>query len=165
MNVIERHLEFGGSHNEPNRIVVHAMGENIRDDKVYNAVEWLAKLELSAHALVTPSGDVIRCRNDDEGAWHAKSFNTNSLGIEFLVQGIHDYGSFIERIKTPWVTPAQYQAGLEQIKEWIYKFSIERIDRHSDVSPGRKVDPGAGFPWQQLLSEIFDDQYTGVLDG
>lgn len=138
------------------------MGEYIKDDQEYYAVDWLKKLGLSAHALITPDGTVIRCRSDSEGAWHAKGFNKNSLGIEYLVKGVHNYGTFLEAIKTDYVTPEQYQAGLAQIAEWVEQHPIHSIDRHSDLSPGRKVDPGSGFPWQQLLGDVHNSDYTGV---
>ena len=157
--------KYGSATNTPNRIVVHSMAEYIKDDVQYYATEWLNKLGLSAHALVTPDGIVIRTREDSQGAWHAKGFNLNSLGIEFLVKGVHNYQSFTDTIKTDWVTPEQYSAGLEQIKEWIGLHSIQKIERHSDLSPGRKVDPGQGFPWEQLLSEIFFNDVEGIYNG
>jgi len=157
MNIIQQHLDHGGGHNLPETIVVHSMGEQINDrGKIYSAVDWLEFLKLSAHALITPSGDVIRCRHDEEGAWHARGYNKNSLGVEFLVEGVHDYGTFLEKIKTDYVTTAQYASGVELIKNWMNHHDIESVKRHSDVSPGRKVDPGSGFRWTEFLHN-FDD--------
>jgi N-acetyl-anhydromuramyl-L-alanine amidase AmpD len=35
---------------------------------------------------------------------------------------------------------------------WKKAYRIERIDRHSDLDPGRRwFDPGEGFPWLELL--------------
>lgn len=145
----------GGKTNHPDTIVIHCMGEYIKDaGKTHHAVQFLNQYGLSAHSLVAPDGTNYRCRDDDQIAWHARGHNTGSLGLEMLVEGDHDYSSFIERIKTPYVTKVQYDAVVAQVREWIDLHSIKRIVRHSDLSPGRKADPGTGFPWQQFLEDV-----------
>lgn len=152
---ITTNLEHGGnSANTPKLIVIHAMGEYIKDSQPRHAIKFLDHYGLSAHSLIAPDGTNYRCREDNQRAWHARGFNPNSLGIEFLVPGVHDYGSFIETIKTPYLTDNQYRAGVEQVREWIDLHGITEIARHSDKSPGRKVDPGDGFPWEEFLSDI-----------
>jgi len=156
MNIIEAHIPHPSKPytNNPTRIVVHAMGEHIQDDGVpdmyRHAASFLNEYKLSAHMLIAPNGDVYRCRFDDECASHARGFNTDSLGVEFLVQGNHNYTTFIEAIKTPYITPNQFESGLMVVKDWMQLHAIKRIDRHSDLSPGRKVDPGEGFPWEEF---------------
>lgn len=156
MTIIREPLEAGASVQTPRMIVVHCMGEFILDPKPIHATDFLAKLGLSAHALVAPDGDVYLCRDDDQGAYHARGYNTDSLGIEFLVEGHHNYGSFIEKIKSPYVSEEQLKAGVKAVKSWVKAYNIprEKIVRHSDISPGRKVDPGAGFPWGDFLDEV-----------
>lgn len=156
MKTIDSYIPHGGGFiNNPNRIIVHAMGENIGDGvSVKHAVAFLNDIKLSAHILVSPNGDVYRCRADNEIAYHAKGHNTNTLGIEFLVQGSYNYSSFLNRIKTPYVTSLQIESGIEVIRNWIKLYNIKSIVRHSDVSPERKVDPDIGFPWEYLLNEI-----------
>ena len=151
------HNKNGAAHQLPDTIIVHSMGEYVLQDdrKTYlHAPDFLDKSGLSAHALVSPDGTIYRCRNDDEGAYHARGFNSNSLGIEVLVKGRHDYDSFMSAIRKQYVSEFQYQAVLEQCLEWVHSFDISRIVRHSDVSPGRKYDPGSGFPWARLLNDI-----------
>ena len=96
--------EFGNKFNNPKMIVVHSMGEFILDPHPMHASDFLVKLGFSAHVLVEPSGDAIICRDDDQGGYHAKGYNTDSLGIEFLVEGHHDYGTFLEAIKADYIT-------------------------------------------------------------
>lgn len=159
---IERHLQHGDKlgkklarYNTPKLIVVHAMAEFICDPEPIYAPEFLDKYGLSAHSLITPIGDNMRCRNDIEFAYHAKGFNIDSLGMEFLVPGEHDYASFIDAIKTDgWVSETQYQAGLYQVREWLDLHDIEEVSRHSDKSPGRKLDPGSGFPWKDFMHDL-----------
>lgn len=155
MEIINDHIEYGGGKQNPDTIVVHCMSEYLGDDTGYmHAVDFLKKYKLSAHVLVAPNGDIYRCRYDNEGAWHARGFNKDSLGIEFLVQGLHDYGEFVERIKTPYLTKHQYQSGVAVVRDWMSKHPIKTITRHSDLSPSRKVDPGKGFPWQLFLRDL-----------
>ena len=154
MNIIERPLKDGNIYNTPNRIVVHAMGEYILDPHPIMAVEFLEKIGLSAHYLIMPSGDIIVCRKPLEGAYHARGFNRNSIGIEYLVDSEHDYMSFLSAIKTDYVTDEQWTAGIDLVLKLRHEYKIENIDRHSDLSPGRKLDPGEGFKWEKFLSEV-----------
>jgi len=164
LNIVYQHLEHGSDQQSPSRIIIHAMAEYIHIDAAastalkipagdYHAHEFLNLSGLSAHILGTPSGVRIRCREDNEGAWHAKGHNTNSLGYEFLVPGLHDYGSFLATIKRPYLTAEQYEAGIEQVRDWVKNHNIKRMDRHSDVDPVRKKDPGDGFPWKQFKQD------------
>ncbi len=147
-------LDRGADSQDPKRIVVHAMAEFIdTEPQDYSAVEFLRTQGLSAHAFVTPSGVIIRCRRDNQGGYHAKNYNTDSLGVEFLVPGLHTYATFIEAIKKKYLTNAQYQAGVELVQKWRTDHNITTIDRHSDLSPGRKLDPGRGFPWDKFLTD------------
>jgi len=155
MNVIERPLPKGNKYNNPKMIVVHAMAEYLHTKEgLVFAPDFLEKIGLSAHALIIPNGDVMICRPDNKGAYHARGFNTDSLGVEFLVRGVHDYGSYISEIKKDYVTDAQYEAGSELVRQWVNDHSIKTIARHSDISPERKVDPGAGFHWDEFLEMI-----------
>ncbi len=152
--IIQDPSEFGNKRNKPKMIVVHCMGEFILDPNPIHATDFLVKLGYSAHALVAPSGDIYICRDDDQGAYHARGYNTDSLGIEFLVEGHHDYGTFLEAIKQDYVTLSQWDAGIQAVKSWLAAYDIKRLVRHSDISPGRKVDPGAGFKWDSFLEHV-----------
>ena len=152
---MNHHNHYGSAHNTPKFIVVHCMGEFIEvGDCAEHAADFLLRQGLSAHVLVAPGGEVYRCRLDSEGAYHAKSFNTDSLGIEFLVKGEHDYDSFAKAIEKPYLDDEQYKAGVTQVREWLKLHKIDMIVRHSELSPGRKIDPGEGFPWEKFLIDV-----------
>jgi AmpD protein len=123
---------------------------------VHHAPDWLKMDGTSAHNLIEPNGDVIRCRSTKKRAWHAKGFNTDSIGIEILVTGKWKYGSFLEEIKQPWATKAQYDSLVELSAKTIdyWKIPIDKVVRHSDISPGRKHDPGDGFRWSEFIGRL-----------
>lgn len=148
--IISRPSPFGAASQTPERIVVHAMAERING---MDASHFLESIGLSAHALVAPQGNIIRCREDTQGAYHAKGFNRNSLGIEFLVPGEHSYESFLAAIDRPWVNDVQLLAGARVIAEWIARHGITQIDGHCDIDPTRKKDPGQ-FPWDRLRAAL-----------
>ena len=158
IQVIKIPLPFGGGYLEPGKVVIHAIAEFVvKDGRAYYAIEWLRKKEMSYHALATPSGTIIRCRNDDQVAWHAKAqgHNFKALGFGFLVPGAHDYGSFLDAIKRDYLTPQQYNAGVEFCrKEWVNKLGILHFAKHSAIDPAMKEDPGGGLPWGKFLADI-----------
>ena len=148
-------LPKGAKYQTPSRVVLHAMGEYIKlDSGTKHAYDFLKGIGLSAHALICPDGTVIRCREDNQGAYHARNSNKNSLGVEFLVAGTHNYSSFKKAIKKPYLTFEQHVAGVELLREWCSKYDIKSIDTHSRLSPERKIDPGKGFPLAQFLKDV-----------
>jgi len=148
-------LPYGARHQIPTLIVVHAMAEFIEINKItYHAVDFLRKVRLSAHRFITPSGTNIESRRDDQGAYHAKGFNKNSLGIEILVEGQHDYRSFVDTIKTDWCKGLQMEAAISQVRQWMILHAITDIKKHSELSPERKVDPGEGFNWDYFIKHL-----------
>jgi N-acetyl-anhydromuramyl-L-alanine amidase AmpD len=151
-----RYNPYGAHHQTPRTIIVHAMAEyvEVEHGQYEHAPDFLLRSGLSAHALAAPDGIIYRCRNDEQGAYHALGFNTDSLGIEIMVAGHHNYAQFATAIAHPYLTDMQYEAVLEQCREWLRLHSITRVTRHSDISPGRKIDPGAGFPWQRFITDL-----------
>lgn len=132
------------------------MGEYVEviKDVFEFAPDYLLRVGYSAHAIVGPDGTIYRCREDDQGAYHALGHNTDSLGIEIMVSGKHNIKSLTNAMKTKYITDNQYDALLYQCREWKKKHNITKIVRHSDISPGRKIDPGTGFPMAQFLSDL-----------
>lgn len=109
----------------------------------------LQGLRVSAHALVRRSGDVVQYVPFDRRAWHAGEScyegvtrcNDFSIGIE--LEGT---------VETPYAE-AQYASLARLIASLLDTYpglSAQRITGHSDVSPGRKQDPGPHFDWPKL---------------
>lgn len=175
MDIINIPLHSNDDYNDPKRIVIHAMAEYILCDqgtydyykkkriylelgRAYHAFEWLRVIGLSAHRLITPMGQMIKCRKDKEGAAHARGHNTDTLGMEILVPGVHNYASFLDALKTPWVKPSQFTSSVYVTGAWMTKHTIEINDvvKHCDIDPTRKKDPGEGFPWEDFINELND---------
>lgn len=104
--------------------------------------------EVSAHYLIAENGDVIQMVQEDERAWHAGAgcwggvtdINSRSIGIELANNGASPFSAalmdslevLITGIMDRWPIPA------------------DRVIGHSDMAPGRKMDPGARFDWLRL---------------
>jgi AmpD protein len=108
---------------------------------------------VSAHALIRRDGQIVQYVPFGERAWHAgpsawqgrTGCNDFSIGVE--LEGTDD---------TPY-TDAQYQALAELTAALLAAYPSLRqqaIAGHSDVSPGRKTDPGPAFEWPRLRTAL-----------
>lgn len=136
----------------PSIIVLHYTGMETGE----GAEAWLADpaSEVSAHYVVHEDGQIVQMVREADRAWHAgKSFwagetdiNSISVGIEIVNPG-HTLGY------TDFPDP-QISAVIALCSGIATRHRIrpECVLAHSDVAPGRKVDPGEKFPWA-LLAE------------
>lgn len=127
--------------------------QNRLDPAEHPYFEEISSLKVSAHLYIKRDGKVVQFVPLDKRAWHAglscwqgrERCNDFSIGIE------------LEGCDTDDFTDDQYQA-LEAVTREIQKsypkISRERIVGHSDISPGRKTDPGPGFDWQRYLDSL-----------
>jgi len=154
--IIDYPLSKGALLQDPNQVINHAMAEYLfYEGKWRHATEFLDMIGLSAHILIAPSGNIYKCRGNTQGAYHAKGHNVDTLGVEWLVEGEHDYESFVTAIQEPYLTDIQLNNGCDYIrKEWVEGLGILNHTMHSRVDPKRKVDPGFGFPWFSYFSTV-----------
>jgi len=118
------------------------------------ACDWLCNpvSKVSCHYLVDETGEITQMVDEEMRAWHAgvsswqgeSDINSCSIGIEIQNPG-HSYGyrAFPSR---------QMDAVIALSRDIIDRHGIrpERVLAHSDVAPGRKIDPGALFDWGLL---------------
>jgi len=109
----------------------------------------LQNLRVSAHLLIRRDGTITQYVPFDRRAWHAgvscflgrERCNDFSIGIE--LEGMPE---------TPY-TSKQYHE-LARVLRVLFanypRLSPERMVGHSDIAPGRKIDPGASFDWAGL---------------
>jgi N-acetylmuramoyl-L-alanine amidase len=118
------------------------------------AVDWLCNpaSEVSCHYLVDDHGDIVQMVDENARAWHAglsswhgeTDVNSVSIGIEIQNLG-HTLGY-------PNFGAAQMAGVAALCKDIVSRQKIEprNVVAHSDVAPGRKVDPGEKFDWAYL---------------
>jgi len=118
------------------------------------ALDWLTREEakVSAHYLIDEEGRITQMVAETGRAWHAglgswagdTDLNSCSIGIEIHNAG-HEFGC-------PDFPDMQMQAVEALCLDILTRHPIppERVLAHSDVSPGRKRDPGEKFDWARL---------------
>jgi len=104
--------------------------------------------EVSAHYLVGRDGSLLQMVGEHHRAWHAGAgswgscgdINSASIGIELDNDGL-----------SPFAEPLM--ARLEALLgDLLHRHGLgpERVIGHSDMAPGRKIDPGPRFDWRRL---------------
>ena len=106
--------------------------------------------EVSAHYVICKAGAVTRLVPENLRAWHAgagewmglQDLNSRSIGIELDNNG-----------QLPFSEPLM-AALLELLPGILSRWDIppENVIGHSDMAPGRKVDPGPHFDWPRLAA-------------
>ncbi|MDP2355291.1 MAG: N-acetylmuramoyl-L-alanine amidase [Beijerinckiaceae bacterium] len=148
----------------PDMILLHYTGapagaqrEEWLRDPGGQALAWLVNplASVSAHYLVREDGCIVQLVSETRRAWHAgraswlglTDINSCSIGIEIVNLG-HEAG-------LPEFPQAQVAAVTALCKSAMGRHGIApwRVLAHSDVAPGRKVDPGERFPWDALARE------------
>jgi N-acetylmuramoyl-L-alanine amidase len=118
------------------------------------AIDWLCNPAsgVSCHYLVDDDGTITQMVVEDNRAWHAGAacwknvgdINSCSIGIEIQNPGPE---------AGPPVFPEIQMAAVEALSLDIiarHTIAAERVLAHSDVAPGRKIDPGETFDWARL---------------
>lgn len=131
-------------------LLLHYTG--MPDDE--QALAWLCNPEskVSSHYFVHADGRVLQLVGEDRRAWHAglslwageSDINSRSIGIEIANAG-HPGG--LPDFPTP-----QIGALISLCRSILTRHAIppHRVLGHSDVAPGRKIDPGERFSWASL---------------
>jgi N-acetyl-anhydromuramoyl-L-alanine amidase len=106
----------------------------------------VSALRVSSHLSVKRDGAITQYVKFTERAWHAgkSSFNGREACNDFSI------GIELEGTDTLAYDAAQYHAlaGLIAALCSAYpRLSPDRVVGHSDISPGRKTDPGPAFDW------------------
>lgn len=135
----------------PDMIVLHYTGMQTADGALARLCEE-KEPRVSCHYLVHEDGAIVQLVPENMRAWHAgissweggTDINSRSIGIEIVNPG-HDFGY-------PDFPAVQIQALIALCKDIVARHRIraDRVLAHSDVAPGRKIDPGEKFPWRTL---------------
>lgn len=116
------------------------------------ALDWLCNedSQVSAHYYIHRDGSIDQLVAEGKRAWHAglsfwkgeEHINHSSIGIEISNTGSEPFPK------------AQIDAVIALCRDIAerHKIPAHRVLGHSDISPGRKIDPGTFFPWDQLAA-------------
>ncbi len=110
---------------------------------------------VSCHYLIDEQGIITQMVGEEMRAWHAGASvwqgetdtNSRSIGIEIQNPGhALGYRDFPDE---------QMKAVVALCRDILTRHAIppRNVLAHSDVAPGRKIDPGERFGWQWLASE------------
>ncbi len=117
--------------------------------------------EVSAHYVICRTGAVTRLVPEDQRAWHAgqgswagmDDINSRSIGVELDNTGAHPF-------------PHPQMQALETLLAQImarWTIGAAGVIGHSDMAPGRKVDPGPHFDWARLARHGLAAPVTGTV--
>ena len=131
---------------KPNYVIIHHTAQNSTEQTLKTFT--LPRTQVSAHYVIGRDGAVYHMLNDYLRAWHGGAakwgnltdINSSSIGIELDNNGFE-----------PFAQP-QISSLLTVLADLKKKHAIPSANfiGHSDIAPGRKVDPNVNFPWKTL---------------
>ncbi|WP_301098474.1 1,6-anhydro-N-acetylmuramyl-L-alanine amidase AmpD [Otariodibacter sp.] len=115
--------------------------------------EEIKDLRVSAHCFINREGKLTQYVNFNDMAWHAglSSFQGREKCNQFSI------GIELEGSNNQPFTAEQYQTLIQlthSILQTYPKITPDRIVGHSDIAPGRKIDPGQYFDWEYYRSQV-----------
>lgn len=147
--------EYGGD-------AVERLFTNRLDPDAHPAFEGLRGLQVSAHFFLRRHGELRQFVSCDQRAWHAgvsrwrgrENCNDYSVGIE------------LEGLEGEPFEPAQYTRLVGLLRALQRRCGRFDVAGHEHVAPGRKRDPGPGFDWLRLRSQLRwnDSRFPGPGD-
>ena len=149
----------------PNYVVLHHTSDASAEESLHTLTTRSSGV--SAHYLDDRNGKLYYLVDERQRAWHAgesywagqRDLNSASIGIELDNDGLEAYGE------------PQIAALLELLADLKARYRLPETSflGHGDIAPGRKVDPGALFPWKRLAARGFglwcDPPYPAVPEG
>ncbi|MBC7934552.1 MAG: N-acetylmuramoyl-L-alanine amidase [Rhizobacter sp.] len=136
---------------KPGYVIIHHTAQKSCEQTLKTFT--LERTAVSAHYVICEDGTLHHMLNDYWRAWHAGNskwggitdINSSSIGIE------------IDNDGTEVFTEAQLNVllGLLAKIKKTHGIPAANFIGHSDIAPGRKVDPNVNFPWKTLADSGF----------
>lgn len=159
---VDRSLRASAVNERVKVLVMHYTGG---DDDV--SAKTLTGSHVSVHYMIPEHTGifggqpvVMQLAEEHERAWHAgvsnwkgrDNLNDTSIGIEMVNPGFTQTASGM--LWHPF-SESQIQQLIVLAKDIVARNNIAPTDvvAHSDIAPGRKMDPGPFFPWKRLADE------------
>ncbi len=167
-----------GHGRKPTFVVIH-----ITDGapSVQNSAERFAssKAGVSPHFLIGQGGEIYQFVQLEDIAWHAKGWNSNSIGIEHVARSpgeLKQWASLSERTRRslvpegvaidgatdPGFTPTEVQlAASAKLVAWLchtFDLVVDRraIRPHCENPQTTHLDCGRDWPWDSYLAAVSD---------
>jgi N-acetylmuramoyl-L-alanine amidase len=131
---------------KPNYVIIHHTAQNSTEQTLKTFT--LPKTQVSAHYVIGKDGAIYQMLNDYLRAWHGGAakwgnltdINSASIGIELDNNGFESFSQ------------AQINSLIKvlAILKKTHAIPAANFIGHSDIAPGRKVDPNITFPWKTL---------------
>ncbi|MCG6876870.1 MAG: 1,6-anhydro-N-acetylmuramyl-L-alanine amidase AmpD [Betaproteobacteria bacterium] len=123
---------------------------NTLDHRAHPYFDGLRGLRVSTHFLIRRDGELIQLVACTRRAWHAGSSqwrgrprcNDFSVGVELEGSDVLSY------------EPPQYLQLARLTRALRARYPLPEIAGHSDISPGRKSDPGPSFDWARYRADL-----------
>lgn len=123
-----------------------------------SAISWMVspQSKVAAHLHIDRLGNVVQLLKLNVRGQHAgESQWTDGNGKLIVGLNSHSIGIELQNTGTEQYTPIQLQQNIDVCKALNIEYPIEEILGHSDIAPGRKIDPGKQFPMESLREEVF----------
>jgi N-acetylmuramoyl-L-alanine amidase len=131
---------------KPNYVIIHHTAQNSTQQTLKTFT--LPRTQVSAHYVIGKDGAIYQMLNDYLRAWHGGAakwgnltdINSASIGIELDNNGFESFSQ------------AQINSLIKvlAILKKTHAIPAANFIGHSDIAPGRKVDPNITFPWKTL---------------
>lgn len=141
---------------KPNMVILHYTVQNSCEKTLQTFTT--VSTEVSAHYVICRDGTLHHMLNDYLRAWHAgigkwgsaTDVNSASIGVEIDNNGTENYSA--AQLNTLY--------GLLAYLKKAYNIPAANFIGHSDIAPGRKIDPGVLFPWKTLADKGYGLWYS-----
>ena len=133
----------------PDLIIIHYTAMASADGAIRHLCDPAA--QVSAHYVICGAGHLTPLVDEAMRAWHAGAgswggeadVNSRSIGIELANDGFQPFSE-------PQMTALE---GLVRGIMARWDIPPEGVLGHSDMAPGRKIDPGRRFDWRRLARQ------------
>ncbi len=138
---------------------IESLFTNTLDFDAHPFYAEIRNLKVSSHLLIDRDGALTQFVSFNDRAWHAgESFFRGRTCCNDFAIGIE-----LEGTDSSTYTDQQYSALISASAAIMSAYpGIEprTVAAHSDISPGRKTDPGTAFDWQRLYDGFLEHDYV-----
>ena len=142
--VVLHHISLPAGHFSGNAVT--EFFENRLDFVQHPQLVELADIRVSAHFFVRRDGATLQFVSCNDRAWHAGVSKWHGRG------GCNDFSIGIEMEgddKAPF-SNEQYITLNMLLATLKFEYPVKAVTTHSEIAPGRKIDPGPTFDWSRL---------------